>query len=118
MGAGQDNHWPNILVTGGSGLLGRAIVKEFLDSHSPVKPALIRILDLVPGNDFEDSRVEYVQGDICDPSDVETACQGMDLVVHSASIVDWGTRSVEEVRGVNLEGTKQIIKACRHQQVR
>jgi nucleoside-diphosphate-sugar epimerase len=35
------------------------------------------------------------------------------MVIHSAAIIDWGTKSRQEVLNINVEGTKNIINACK-----
>jgi len=42
----------------------------------------------------------------------------MDIVIHSAAIVDWGTRSEAEVYAVNLDGTIHVIQSCRENKVK
>ncbi len=41
----------------------------------------------------------------------------MDVVVHSAAIIDWGVRPTAEVMSVNVGGTENVIKACLENQV-
>lgn len=107
----------NILVTGGSGFLGKAIVDEFLDYASPVNPGEIRILDIKEHKGKMDKRINYIHGDICNYQDILTACNGIDVVIHSAAIVDWGTRSEKEVYKINFEGTQNVVKACKENKV-
>jgi sterol-4alpha-carboxylate 3-dehydrogenase (decarboxylating) len=115
----MDKHKISILVSGGSGFLGKAIVRELLESSSPFTPSKIKIFDLVePAESFTDSRIEYYQGDLRDVEALKSACQGVDLVIHSAAIVDWGIKSDEEVLAVNVTGTENVVEACRHNKVR
>jgi nucleoside-diphosphate-sugar epimerase len=109
---------PSILVTGGSGFLGQQIVKEFLESNSPVQPANICIFDVnnYPGKTNE--KVLFIKGDIRNYEEVKNACKGKDIVVHSAAIVDWGTRTEAEIYAVNVGGTENVIKACQGNRVR
>ncbi|MCA9773679.1 MAG: NAD-dependent epimerase/dehydratase family protein, partial [Myxococcales bacterium] len=46
------------------------------------------------------------------------AFDGVDLVLHCASIVDWGQHGREFVRSVNVGGTEAVVAACRAAGVR
>ena len=109
----------NVLVTGGSGFLGQAIVRELLDPTSPVVPDKVRIFDTresaLTGTD---PRIEFYKGDVRNKTAVSDACKDIDLVIHSAAIIDWGTISEEEVYAVNTDGTKNVVVACREQGIR
>jgi sterol-4alpha-carboxylate 3-dehydrogenase (decarboxylating) len=107
------NNKLRVLVTGGSGFLGRAIVQEFLDVDSPVEVAEVRILDISDYNGGRDDRIRYIKGDICNYNDISSACEGIDIVIHAAAIVDWGTKSEKEVFRTNFTGTQNVIKACK-----
>ncbi|MBX7108248.1 MAG: NAD-dependent epimerase/dehydratase family protein [Chitinophagales bacterium] len=108
----------NILVTGGTGFLGRAIIHELLDEHVPLSIASVTILGLKERSAWIDDRIQYVQGDICNREEMNRACAGIDLVIHTAAIVDWGTKRPEEVYRVNFEGTRNVVEACRSNQVK
>ncbi len=111
------SHRPNILVTGGSGFLGKAILAELLDSDSPLQPDVICSLDLSIPFDSSHPRVKYCNGDIRDYETVLNACQGKDIVIHAAAIVDWGSKSEKEVYSVNVTGTENVVRACLEQGV-
>jgi nucleoside-diphosphate-sugar epimerase len=107
-----------ILLTGGSGFTGKAIVEELLDPASPLQCDLIRVFDIDEYNGITSPRIEFVRGNIKDYQQVLNACAGMDVVIHSAAIVDWGTKSAEEIYCVNVGGTKNVITACKAQNVK
>ena len=111
------NENPNILITGGAGFLGSRIVKELLCDDTPIKPGKISVFDLKAYEGQTDNKVEIIRGDIRDKNAVEKACQGIDIVIHCAAIIDWGTRTKEEVLSVNLGGTKNIIASCKKNRV-
>ena len=108
----------NILLTGGSGFMGKAIVAELIDPTCPFKPDLIRIFDLDEYQGLIDPCIEMIKGDVRDYNNVLQACNNIDVVIHSAAIVDWGTKSEEEILSVNVGGTKNIIRACKEQKVK
>jgi len=53
-----------------------------------------------------------ISGDIRNPKDVTEACKGVDIVMHTAAVIDWGTKPKSEVLSINVGGTENIIKAC------
>lgn len=102
----------SVLLTGGSGFIGKHIVKELLANDSPINVSLIRVFDQLPYHGLPDPRVEVIPGDVRDLSALSRACEGIDLVIHSAAIVDWGTKPADEVYAVNFTGTKNVVEAC------
>lgn len=107
-----------ILLTGGSGFLGTSIIMELLDESSPLPVKELRVMDLkAPRSDII-QRISYVRGDIRDRELVDESCKGVDLVIHAAAIVDWGTKSEDEIMSVNYSATRIIIEACRANQVK
>jgi nucleoside-diphosphate-sugar epimerase len=77
-----------ILITGGAGYIGSALVRELLG-----KGCRVRVLDnLMHGGQglisfTGHSGFQFVQGDIRDRDDVVSALKGIDSVVHLAAIV-------------------------------
>ena len=101
---------PACLVTGANGYVGKHLVRRLLDLGCRV-----RALDLAP---FEgDARVQSVVADIRDARDVRAACEGIDTVFHVAAIINTLTLARPSIRkqvyGVNVQGTRNVIDACR-----
>ncbi|MBN2497549.1 MAG: FAD-binding protein [Deltaproteobacteria bacterium] len=110
---------PTILVTGGAGYLGRALLAELARSGDPkLRAARLRVLDRHSGRGDWPAALELVAGDILDAGSLGRAVQGADLVFHLAALVDWGQHPPEHVRAVNLEGTRRVVAACRASGVR
>ncbi len=93
----------NLLVTGGSGLVGRYIVDELCRSHS------VDILDLKPPH-RNDLRCYAI--DIQDLPTVKEVVKGFDAVVHLAGIPHPLNDPPEKVFRVNTIGTFNILEAC------
>jgi len=115
---GANLHPPNILITGGSGFLGKAIINELFADDSPLSPSLVRIFDLSEYKGIAGSHIQWIKGDIRDARQISAACRNMDIIIHTAAIVDWGTRQDQEITEVNVAGTENVIKACLEQKVK
>ena len=96
----------NILVTGGGGFLGGAIVKRLVKQGASVASfSRKKYTELTSLN------VPQIQGDISDPDTVEQAVQGKDVVFHVAAKPGvWG--SYREFYRPNVTGTQNVIDAC------
>ncbi len=96
-----------ILVTGGGGFLGHAIVKQLIKKGHSVR-SFSR--SRYPALDSMD--IEQIQGDIGDKDTVQEACRGMNAVFHVAAKPGvWGPYS--EFYRTNVTGTQNIITACK-----
>jgi nucleoside-diphosphate-sugar epimerase len=109
---------PNILVTGGNGFLGSAIVNELLQDTEILNCGTIRIFDVNDTKKHNDSRIEYVKGDVRNYGEVKAALKDIDLVFHMAAIIDWGIKPEDVVYGVNVTGTENVLNACREMEVK
>lgn len=98
------------LVTGGCGFLGRAVVDALADRGDVVTVLDHRV-------DPWRSDVQFVRGDICDPQVVDDAIAGQDVVFHSASLVHTKHNRLETVRAVNIDGTRNVLRACQQSAV-
>ena len=92
-----------VLVTGASGMLGRATAERLLARGDDVT-VLQRRPSGVP--------CAEVLGDVADPAVVARAAAGQDAVVHLAAKVDVTGRWAEYARA-NVEGTRTVLAACR-----
>ncbi|MEW6183313.1 MAG: complex I NDUFA9 subunit family protein [Bacillota bacterium] len=96
-----------ILVTGGTGLVGRAVVKELLDNGFAVR-CLVR--------DPEKARLllgdasEYMPGDVMDLASLLKAASGAEAVIHLvATIREQGERTFKRI---NVEGTVNTARTA------
>jgi nucleoside-diphosphate-sugar epimerase len=98
-----------VLITGGLGFLGSHLASRFSAAGES-----IRILAR-PGRQDEarDNPHEIVWGDIRDPEAVERAVRGAEIVVHTVSNFRHGGSDEREAYSVNVEGTRNVLEACR-----
>lgn len=100
-----------VLVTGGGGFLGKAIIKRLL-RHTPNIRSLSR--NLYPA--LEALGVEQIQGDISDPVAVDRACQERDLVFHVAAKASiWGR--YRDFYDTNVIGTRHVVTSCQRHDI-
>ena len=96
-----------LLVTGGGGFLGGAIIRSLVENGETV-----RSLSRHRYSRLDALGVEQVQGDLCDAETVVRACHGVEAVFHTAAKAGvWGT--YEEYYQPNVVGTRNLISACR-----
>jgi UDP-glucose 4-epimerase len=107
-----DESRSRVLVTGGSGFIGRRLVRALLEAGADVTVADLR--------KFPDDAVPTVVGDLCDPSVVEAAVSPRtDVIIHLAAV----TRvllSIEDPVGthaLNVDATAGLLEQARRKDV-
>jgi dihydroflavonol-4-reductase len=96
-----------ILLTGGTGFLGRYVLDELLGQGEQVR-MLVRNPSKVPSR----LGLEVVEGDILDVLSLEKAMDGVDKVVHAAAVVSFWKRRLAEMREINVQGTANVVDAA------
>jgi dTDP-L-rhamnose 4-epimerase len=79
-----------LLVTGGAGFIGTAVVEAALDAGHTVRVLDSLRSDVHGGEPVVDGRVEFVRGDVRDSETVTAALDGIDVVCHQAAKVGLG----------------------------
>ncbi len=101
-----------VLVTGGGGFLGKAIVKLLLARGDQV-----RSFSRSAYPELDQLGVEQCRGELADAEAVSRAVAGCDIVFHVAAKAGvWGP--YEEFYRANVLGTKHVITACRRHGVK
>ncbi|HEC94801.1 MAG TPA: NAD-dependent epimerase/dehydratase family protein [Thermoplasmatales archaeon] len=94
----------NVLVTGGSGFIGRYLVDELVENGYKVKI-------LTRQSSLKIKRAKVVHGDITEPDTLSHAFEDVDAVFHNAAYaMDWGKKSI--IYRVNVEGTRNVAEMC------
>jgi farnesol dehydrogenase len=94
-----------VLVTGGTGYLGSAVVRAL--AHAGHDPVVFSRNAVPPG----------IAGDIRDTRVVTAAAAGVDAIVHTAALVAVWRREPSEFDAVNVGGLQSVLAAARTQRV-
>ena len=105
-----------ILITGGTGSLGRALTKRLLAE----KVDVIRIFSrnenkqVTMQSEFNDDRLRFLIGDVRDLPRLERALEGIDIVFHAAALkhVPIIEYNPFEAINTNVIGSRNVIEAC------
>jgi len=98
-----------VLVTGGTGFLGRRVVAELV-----ANPAVEQVRLLVRGGASRErfpKTVEFAPGDVTDRLSLVRACQGCDAILHAAALVKI-LAPTKDFDRINVEGIKNALTAA------
>lgn len=111
-----------VLITGGTGFLGRGLVRRLLDdgcericiySRGEFAQAKMRA-------DFgDDERLRWFIGDVRDQARLERAMESVESVIHAAALkrIEVGHYNPEEMVKTNVDGANNVIAAARRADV-
>ncbi len=94
--------YERVVVTGGSGRLGRFVVVELLGSCAP------KVLDIKPPR----QEVPYVEANILDLSSVRDALAGQDALINLAGIDDGDAEHDRDYFETNVQGAWNVFHAA------
>jgi len=94
-----------ILVTGGTGFLGRHTVELLLQAKKKVR-VLARRRDAL----LQAKGAEVVLGDVLDVATLPAAFEGVVSVVHMAGRVERTQRAADELYQVHVDGTRNVLR--------
>ena len=111
----------SILITGGTGSLGKALTKHILKTYPDVKRLVIYSRDeqkqFQMGQEYpreEYPQIRFFIGDIRDEKRIKRALKGIDYVIHAAAMkhVPIAEYNPMECIKTNVLGAENLINAC------
>lgn len=103
----------NIAVTGASGHIGANLCRELLhQGHS------VRVLVHRTDQGIKELPLEFVRGDLMEPSSLSLLVRDIDIVFHLAAVISIQVNKKEEIFEKNVGGTRNILKAAKKEGVK
>jgi UDP-N-acetylglucosamine 4,6-dehydratase (inverting) len=114
------NH-KSILITGGTGSLGKALTSHILETYPKVKKLVIysrdeqkqfQMAQEYPSNKYP--QIRFLIGDVRDKERLTRAFKGIDYVIHTAAMkhVPIAEYNPDECVKTNIHGAQNVIDAC------
>ena len=110
-----------ILITGGTGSLGKALTKRILEIHPNIKKLIIFSRDeqkqFQMAQEFSEKvfpQIRYLLGDVRDQERLIRAFNGIDIVIHAAAMkhVHLAEYNPDECIKTNIGGAQNVIHAA------
>ena len=110
-----------ILITGGTGSLGKALTRRLLDEEVDT----IRILSRNENKqvemdaEFKNDKLRFFIGDVRDEKRLNTAFEDVDIVFHAAALKHVPVIEYNPFEAIktNVIGSQNVIDACLHEDV-
>lgn len=98
-----------VAVTGGSGVVGGAVVRHLVDAGEDVRAVARSTLS---ASRLSELGASPVPGEVTDPRAMAAAFAGCDVVYHVAGINETCSPDPAAMYRVNVEGTRTVLRAC------
>src|ERR1700678_2371837 len=103
------------LVTGAAGFIGSSLVHALLERGEQVRG--IDNFETGRRENLQDvvSQIDFREADLLDPAAMQSACRGVDYVLHQAAIPSVPKSVADPARSnrVNVDGTLNVLIAAR-----
>lgn len=107
-----------ILITGGTGTIGRVLAKHIIFKYDPKEVIILsrgEYTQCMMQREWKgNSKISFVMADIRDEKRLDEIMKGVDIVIHTAALkhVHMGVENPTEVIKTNIDGTDNINKAA------
>ena len=116
-----------ILITGGTGSFGKALVQHLLDKKYPLRKIIIFSRDELKQSNFQNNLhpkhtklLRFFIGDVRDYERLRTAFEDVDYVIHAAALKQVPAAEYNPIEFIktNVLGTQNIISSCLEKKVK
>lgn len=104
-----------VLVTGANGFLGSWVTRRLVEQGHEVYALVRKTSDL---SELQGVDCRYLNGDVTDLHSLLDSFKGMDSVFHLAGLIAYKKSERPRMEKINVEGTANILEACRATDVR
>jgi len=116
------NSQANILVTGGTGMLGAHLLYDLVSKDEKVRAIKRTSSDLKivrkifsfysDNSDQLFQKIEWIDADLLDVFSLEDALEGIKQVYHCAAMVSFNKKDQQRMLENNVTGTANLVNAC------
>lgn len=99
-----------ILLTGASGFLGNNLLRLLVEDGHDVR---VTVRANTNRRAFDGLDVEKIECDLLDATSIGTAVAAVELVIHSAAMIQIGWSKLDQSRKVNVNATSTIAQSAR-----
>jgi UDP-N-acetylglucosamine 4,6-dehydratase len=106
-----------VLVTGGTGSFGKALIKKLLEEYDPEAIRIYSRDELKQwemAREFNNEKLRFLIGDVRDGERLSRACEGVDVIVHAAALKQVPACEYNPMEAVktNVNGAINVINAA------
>ena len=98
-----------VLITGATGFIGNHVTRMCLEQGDDVRVMVMPGEDRSPLKDFD---VEYVEGNLLEPSTLDKAVQGVEGIYHLAAVYAIWTKDPTLQFRVNVNGSRAMMQSA------
>lgn len=105
-----------ILVTGATGFLGSALVRQLATQNKPIR-AIKRPNSRIPAQ-LKHLNIQWFDGDLLDYFSLQEAFEGVSHVYHCAAMISFNPADKQPMWNINVQGTAHVVNLCLAHQVK